>query len=251
MKTFKEYVKSKKYIVKKVNDIPSISEPIHFKHVKGKNRKKKKPLKEDVPKIHDWIKKNDNHELGKTSDEISDKIKKNGFNNVQQEAINAYTIKSEDLNKHLINPNPNERGYKREYYEHHAEILDSAIDSNRIDHKIHVYSGVSFDPEKLKNKDGLIRSPAFISATHDKAMAHGFAKESDITPTQHILHFHLEPGDPAAHIAHHSNFQGRDSEHETIIKRGAVLKYHSSQYIPSSVDMPVAVRIHHVSIHKE
>ena len=250
MDTFKQFIK-KNYAVKKFDDIPSISEPIHFKHVKVENKKKKTPLKEDVLKKNDWIKNNDNHELGKTSDEISDKIKKNSFNYDQREAVDEYTRKSEDLNRHLIKPDPNTHDYNRQHYEKHAKVLDSVIDNNRIDHKLHVYSGVSFDPRKLKNEDGLIRSPAFISATHDKAIAHGFAKDSGITPTQHILHFHLEPGDPAAHIAHHSHFQGRDTEHETIIKRGVVLKYHSSQYIPSSDDMPIAVRIHHVSIHKE
>ena len=55
MDTFKQFIK-KNYAVKKFDDIPSISEPIHFKHVKVENKKKKTPLKEDVLKKNDWIK---------------------------------------------------------------------------------------------------------------------------------------------------------------------------------------------------
>lgn len=242
MKSFKQYIKDK-------SDVPSIETPIHFKHVVDEKKKKKHSLKEEVHHPdYDWTKDPDNRELGSTSKEISKKIEKNGFDYDQRVAVRKYTNVSSPLNRHLID---RDSGKEERYmtpeqakdHEDHAKVLDSAIDSNRIDHKLHAYSGVHFDPEKLKNKDGHFRSPAFISATHDKKVAHRFA--SRYTPSgesSHIIHFELNPGDPAAHVSHLS--VQPEEEHETLIKRGVVMKHHSTTEIHG-------VKIHRVSIHSE
>lgn len=253
MKKFKEFLKLKKKVLENKKKIPSIPVPIHFKH------KKKKKLSEDTAvktKTHyDWLEKNDNEHLSPKNDpkQISHILSKDHkVTKEQKRQIYDHTLDSSDLNGHLL-----ETDNKPDHPEHKekAEHLDKAIDSHPLPRELHTYSGLGFDPHKHMNEDGKMRSPAYISTTHDKKMALSFADKRDEGGgeydhrrsdggVKHIMHLHLRPGDPALHIEKYTH---HDGEHETLIKRGVTLQHHGHEDYPSAHG-GATVRVHRMSI---
>ena len=272
MKTFKQHTKDKK---KKEEGSGIIPAPIHFKHIEpidistGKipaaihfkhvHDKKKEKLDEAKKKglnqdhFQQWMADtSDNKHLSKLGDnnnrhtEISKKLDKtNKFsdNPEHAKAVFKYTTQSGPLNGALI------KGKNVKKHEAHAKSLDSAIDNNRIPHDVHVYSGTSFNPEKHMDENGRLHSPAYISATHSKRVAAGYAQSGGGSSygRRHIVHIHLKKGDPASHVSRISEYGG---EHETIIKRGTTLQHHGHEdhYDSNNENW---FRIHHMSIAKE
>lgn len=190
-------------------------------------------LEEAVKPGKSFFKTNDNEHLGKTTVQITNKLREGSkFTGDEETAITEYTGHYEgndakdrsSWHSHQIN-NALARG-KQVTKAKNKRILagmDSAIANNPIRHRVSTYSGVSFDPRTKLDEKGRFTSPAFISTTHDKSIAKTFAYggHRSFSPT-HIIHFHLEPGDPAAHISHKSAVP---AEHETIIGRGTTLQH--------------------------
>ena len=262
MKKFKQFIKT---IKKAPPTIPAVihfkhisvpktkavtPSPIHFKHVKEDTQ----PAKPVVGHINDWHETNDNSHLTKQKprteehdDEIADKITgKQNLNPDDAKVITKYTgLGSHLLNGGLLDNNLAER------HKPTVNSLDNSINNNRIQVPVSLYSGVGFDPEKHIDENGQMHSPAFISATHSKGIARGFASgESDRDPNapldniRHIIHFHLNLNDPAMHISHLS---GSPEEYETIIGRGQTLQHHgTSDY--AHPEHKKIYRIHHMSI---
>lgn len=227
-----------------------IPEPIHFKQLGTSVSKFLKKLKEDIGDqgmISDWKKKNDNEHLGKDPATISAKLQKdNKFTDNHRDIIDHYTgddNHSKDMNRPLIH------GFKSETHEKNLrpmyKALDSAIDKNKIKKPMSLYSGLSFNPQEHTDEEGKLHSPAYISATHDKTLAHGYA-EGYIKPgeTRHIMHLHVEPGDPVSHVSGESDF---GDEHESIVKRGQTLQ-HLGYEEHADPKTKSTYRIHHVKI---
>jgi len=183
-------------------------------------------------------------------------------NQKHKEAINDYTASSSYLNHKLKTDGTRSLGFSSSETVKH---LDAAIEDNRAKESRHVYHGAGFDPRPHISKSGHFKTPAYLSASHDKEKAHTFADRHDIQSPkhnaevsknprrnrerQHILHIHVKKGDPALYVDHHSNYKG---EHETIIKRNVPLKYHGTTHYFSkrkySINHGTILHVHHFTI---
>lgn len=267
MKTFKQHKKEKegsgiapapihfRYIEKMEDSDNTTPEPIHFRDVvKNSLKKHKKHIKEavgDLGNLKDWFKKRDNtHLSNKTSEtshnvEVSKQIAStNNFTPEHVKHVERYADMSNDINKSLIKNS----GSPAKKHEKSVEGLDDAINKNKITKPLTAYSGTSFNPLKHTDKKGRMKSPAYISATHDKKVAAGYAQSAGkIGDHRHIIRFDFKPGDPASHISHHSAFGG---EHETVVRRGVTLQHHGTESHWDNNE-ETWYHIHHMSIAKD
>jgi hypothetical protein len=241
MKTFKQY--QKVYEERKNRAI--IASPIHFKYVESRGQipsaihfKGTENLKESRGgNYEEWRDTDENGKLGRTSRTIVGKLTKgHSLTDDEKSGINKYTKVSKKLNKNLID--------NVKLAPEHNKIsssIDSAIDRHPIQHGLHVYSGLGFDPTDHTDEKGRMHSPAYISATHTKDVADSFTfKHRDVF---HIARISLQPGDPAIHVSPYSNSPHED---ETIIKRGVTLQHNGHQdYVDEKGQRH---RIHNLSI---
>jgi hypothetical protein len=276
MKTFKQHTKEKK----KEEGSGLAPAPIHFKHfeelvdaqptgviptaIHFKNILKDKKLNEakEGSDFKSWMKdRSDNAHLtskktvGAANDEIAKKLHStNKFSDEHVSHITKYTGSPDDAHSHSQKMNTSlikNKGVPTKAHKKSAEGLSDAIDKNRIQHKVTVYSGTSFDPRKHTDKKGHLKSHAFISATHDKQVAAGFAQKAaakrDSYAHGHIMKIDLKPNDPATHVGHHSYWNG---EHETVINRNTTLKHEktTSHWSPGEERY---YHIHHMSVAKD
>lgn len=277
MKTFKQHTKEKK----KEEGSGLAPAPIHFKHfqelvdvqptgvvptaIHFKNILKDKKLNEAKsstgPDFKSWMKdRSDNASLSKktTRDAHNKEISKtldstNNFSDEHLTHVKKYTSGTKEvsnstkINKDLIK----NKGEPSKTHKKTAEGLSNAINNNRVQHSVHVYSGTSFDPRQHMDKKGRLKSHAFISATHDKEVAAGFAqraaRERGGYGPAHIIKVHLKPGDPATHVSKHSEW---GDEHETVINKGTTLQHHktTSHWSPGEERW---YHIHHMSVAKD
>ena len=191
-----------------------IPAPIHFRHVgDGKSDIPEENIQEEH--IDSWLRHNDNNHIPRRTP-IEDVLgSAENLNPDEKRNINQYTRSSRKLNIGLIN------GRLHENQEKHAKHLDNAIDKNKIKERVHVYSGIGFDPTKHMNEKGQLHSPAYISTSHDKSVANRFATPNDDC-IHHIMHLYLPKGSPAMHIPEHVSGL---SEKEVLVKRGATLQH--------------------------
>lgn len=212
-------------------------EPVHFRHV-GK-------LKEEVRKHEDyekWLNHNKNSHIGGKSWEISKKLgdhvkTKHNLNNNEIHHVKEYSSSSRNLNGQLIHAHKNKSNVDP-YYHQSVHHLDTAT-KRHIDHNMHLYSGLGFNPHNMKNKNGRVHLPAYTSLTHDKHVADGFAYDAAHRHggDRHILHLHVKKKNKGLHVSHLSNY---DSEHETILPRNTKIKIHKK---------PTTYEHHGVKIH--
>ena len=162
-------------------NIPLIPEPIHFKQKTAttpqSNNKKSilKIIKEAVNDIKikhqhsDWLIYNNNSHLGRYGHQISKKLNDGQkLDKNEKDNIHSYTVNSTSLNKHLIKTKGKPTNKQ---HADHTNTLSASIQKNKIKHDLHTYSGVTFDPEKIINKQKKMKSAAFISTTHNKSTA--------------------------------------------------------------------------------
>lgn len=275
MKTFKQHTKEKK----KEEGSGLAPAPIHFKHfeelvdvqptgvvptaIHFKNILKDKKLNEakEGSDFKSWMKdRSDNAHLSKktTRDPHNNEVAKkldstNNFSDEHLTHVKNYTggtnevSNSTKINKDLIK----NKGEPSKKHKKTAEGLSNAIDKNRVQHEVHVYSGTSFDPRQHTDKKGRLKSHAFISATHDREVAAGFAqraaRERGGYGPAHIMKIHLKPGDPATHVSRQSQWK---DEHETVVNRNTTLQHHktTSHWSPGEERW---YHIHHMSVAKD
>lgn len=173
------------------------------------------------------------------------------LNGHDSEAISEYTehdkhdnfAKSAHINKPLI------RGEQinPEHIHMHEAIMDNAAPAK---HEVHLWSGTGADFGELakKSKDGILHSPAHISATHDAKVARNFANDKYDTRKIHVVHIHVKPHDKVLHVSKHSH---HEFEFETIIPAGTKLKYHGSTDHGQDDGMTRRLHEHHFTIHSQ
>jgi len=217
----------------------------------------KKTLKRDAD---DWIQDNENKHFesqdqkNKTikgtwnpASELSKELAKKAkpLSKKEGETVNHYCDSSEGINDSLLRAHKNKEKMEP-YFKEHVKHLDK-VTRNPIEHDLHVYSGIGFNPREYVNSSGHLHLPAYTSATHHKATAHWFAhsdaaRDREEKPTKHILHIHLNPSDHAVHVSAHSP---SPEEHETILPRNTTLKVHPKPTILSDGTHVWHSTVHH------
>ena len=260
MKRFKQYVKDKKGVAPEPIHFRDVGKgvapaPIHFRDVAKNEKKSIKEAVGDKGDFKNWMKdRSDNEHLSKKpraeshQKEVGQKLAaSNKFTPEHVGHIERYADMSHDVNMSLIKG----KGTAAKKHEKVTSGLDDAIDKNRIQHPVVTYSGTSFDPRKHVDEKGRMKSPAYISTTHDREVAAGYAQNTAGGPgkraERHIIRLQLHPGDPATHIAHHSAFP---AEHETVIKRGTTLQHHGTEEHWDN-NTESWYTIHHMSVAKD
>lgn len=280
MKTFKQHTKEKK----KEEGSGLAPAPIHFKHfeelvdaqptgviptaIHFKNILKDKKLNEakEGSDFKSWMKdRSDNAHLSSKKGEdaankdIANKLHStNKFSDDHLEHIKKYTGTPDEKVPHSTKVNKDlikNSGTPSKAHKKTVEGLSHAINNNRVQHEVHVYSGTTFDPTKHLDKKKHLKSPAFISATHDKKVAAGYAQQGGVggkssafdRGSRHIMKIHLKPGDPATHVSRHSHYS---DEHETVIDRNTTLKHHKTTSHWSDGEERW-YHVHHMSIAKD
>lgn len=250
MKSFKDFILENKSDKKNKKPKGIIPEPIHFKDV-GKSNKKGtipepihfKHVKEEskpIPHVSEWESVHENGHLGDNHNDVTKNLARGTkFTPEEKSAVRDYTEYSKDINYMLIKRN----GVPHPNHQNSVDKLDSAINSNKIKKDMVVYSGVKFNPNDIKDENGMIRSPAYISATHNKSLA------LDYVPTQrrsHLLAIHLKAGHPAAHISKVSVWP---HEGETLIGRNSTFRHIGKKRY--DIGEGRTVTIHHVEAVQE
>lgn len=159
--------------------------------------------------------------------------------------VQSYVANSRNLNRRLINGhplNPND-------ITTNDSIHATAAPIGR--HEV-LYSGTAHDFGDMarQSKDGIIHSPAHISATHDMGVASFFcnrAAKSTGIGEYHMLRLRLKPEDKVSRV---SGILGdTHGEHETVIPSGTKFKHHGSKSYKSSDGK--ALHVHHFTIHSQ
>jgi len=228
MKTFKKFVQDKK------KNVPAllISQGKHSKEKKKEEvpslmisqGKHSKPIKEETShfsKLNDEA----NKHIGTASDTQDELHTRQPFANLKHDerhAIRKYTEDSHYLNKNLYHQHIDSNHEVPGSHLQHAEQLDRALNRYKLKEKLHVFSGVRFNPgaEASKNSERKIHLPAFTSTSIKPSIARGFA---DTLPhpnvsqgVQHIVRFNLPKGHNGLYIGTNSE---HNTEHEFLLPR--------------------------------
>lgn len=124
---------------------------------------------------------------------------------------------------HKHQQNPEYGDYNPEFAEENVKNLDNAVSRHKTPHKLVVYSGTRHDPRKLKNEDGIVHHPAFLSTSTKQTTAKSFAhRNSSDDINRHILKIHLPEGHSGAYVSH---VGALEDEREFILPRGLNLKH--------------------------
>jgi hypothetical protein len=185
-----------------------------------------KPLKQIINEI-------DNKDQRKRTNAMH-KIMRDHYNyektTTHRESIYNYNDSNQSklMNGYLWEKHKNPEGFSQnESAETNIRNLDSAINSHKTPHKLAVYSGTVHDPRELKNSEGIMHHPAYLSTSIDESVGNSFAhrnKTSDkgINHT-HILKIHVPKGHPGAYVP--ATGLDLNYEKEFILPRGTNLKH--------------------------
>lgn len=231
----------KDYIIDK-NGVAVIQIPMSFAAMRKTSLKESRQLMrsgDDFYKNH--VKKIfvDKEHAGKSSKEISDHLHKHYGAHVSEEDsahIKRYTDTetAKSMSHALIRAHKNGDDPK-DYMEDDEIEAHDAIHRNAkpSEHEFHLHSGIGWrlGAAHEGSRNGLVHSPAHISATHDLGtasyFAHGAGKK-DPDRYHHMMRVKIKKGDKILHVSRHSKYG--DEEHETIIPAGTTLKHIKTTY---------------------
>jgi ADP-ribosyltransferase exoenzyme len=116
-----------------------------------------------------------------------------------------------------------------EYHKKDFEHMDSAMAAHETPEDMTVHSGTMHDPRKMKDSEGIIHHPAYMSTSLDLHIAHGFAHTQAINESSndmHLLHIKVPAGSKGAYVGHLG--VANPSEREFVLPKDSKLKYHRS-----------------------
>jgi len=127
--------------------------------------------------------------------------------------------------------------------------LDSVLSLHKTPQEMTVYSGSQHDPRKMKNSEGIVHHPAYLSTSLKRNIAQGFANSNqtynkDIHKAEkHLYKIKVPQGSSGAFVGHH----GIAREEEFILPRGTNLKHEKTE----SKETPTKIyHTHHMSVVK-
>jgi hypothetical protein len=199
--------------------------------------------------------------LEKAQGEVSEDHKK---------SLKAYTGGSSNLNNELIKAHHEGRepfsewpeSIRKQALRQHNAIMQNTHGPGQA---VSLFTGTPHDFGAMgkEAKDGIVHSPAHISASHDIGVGMHFARQAagwngEAQPgaqedDAHMVHIRVKPHNKIVHMSHHSDYP---AEHESVVPAGTKLKYsHSTTHWtkreadggPGSERR--RVQIHHYDIH--
>jgi|GEM_PF-5352194 len=173
--------------------------------------------------IHNWSKINDNEDLGKSVNEIQEHLHSyHKSSDEDRKHLDKYhNYSSRELNNRLMDHHKNEEKIPNKILGHDIKGLDKAISKNKINHDMHVYSGISFNPKEEMNSEGKVHVPGYLSTSISKKIAEHFADKNELDDgSKHILHIHLKKGQKGTYVGKNSSYD----EYEFLMPRGHILK---------------------------
>jgi hypothetical protein len=141
--------------------------------------------------------------------------------------IYKYTTDSYAVNNHLWKKNKNleETDDEKENFNHpltpKINHLDSALNKHKTPHSLTVYSGTRHDPNKLKDENGIVDHPSYLSTSLSLGMGKSFA-EVQKGNIRHVMCINVPKDHPGAYVA---NISDKPEEREFILPRGTRLKH--------------------------
>ncbi len=248
MKTFKQFITESKTKKK-----PAPMAVIDFGNRKRKPKPamavidfiRKKPIKESWEDDYNggWF---DHHsenkhlgsEINKTAQ--SRALHASQKNNELGEHTKAYSKWSADLNGSLLKHAKEGKEHPTEFedsmHKFHLGELDKELHEHKLEHPLHVFSGVGFHPQELASQhpEGHVHLPAYTSTSIDKSVARDFAGTAGFGKgerSRHIIHMELPKGHPGKYLGRNSE---NSSESEFMLPRNMKIKIHPEPKVVSS-----------------
>jgi len=280
MKTFKEFV-SDDTVAKNKDGVPTAvvdfgrrnGKPLKNSHklptaiVDFGRRKGKPKLNENDFQDSKWFEHHDeNSAYGHTLGEQHNALHNSQANDKLGDHTAAYSRWSNELNKSLLNSSnagrEHPKSFQDDLHTFHLPSLDKELDEHKLPQKLHTYSGVRFDPDKIASthKDRHIHLPAYTSTSIEKETALGFAQdhtdhtdEHDFTH-HHIIHFNLKKGQKGMFVGMHPDLNSNDQisahprEHEFILPRNTRIKIHPKHDTYDDNNNSKTYHIHHAHV---
>jgi len=153
----------------------------------------------------------------------------NNYSDDHKTILNDYGEESSSMNSTLWSRHqgrPYEMG--ENYHKKDFETMDSAMEAHKTPPEMMVHSGTIHDPRKMKNSEGIVHHPAYMSTSLDPHVAHTFAYKQAINEDSndmHTLHIKVPAGSKGAYAGHLGGIH-HISEKEFVLPKGSNLKYH-------------------------
>jgi hypothetical protein len=164
----------------------------------------------------------------------------------ENNALFRYTEGSRIVNKSLYNLHAKKQ---KPSNADHIKQIDQALNSEKIKHDTHVFTGLSRDPREHwsknnKNKPVVVHHPAYISTStkyseahffaepdlndhhseeHHKPLNHDAPKLDKDSMVQHVLKIHVPAGTHGGSVSHQSE---HPHENEILLHRGHDIEIH-------------------------
>ncbi len=160
------------------------------------------------------------------SDLLTDKTAKSNITN--------YTEHSHYINTYLWSKHKQPDSYKKtneiNSIDKHAEStiknINKILHSHKSPENMTVWSSSIHDPEKLKNKEGIVHHPAFLSTSTYRHVALNRdinqVDDKDYNLHHHVYKIHVPQGSPGAYVDHISKYPG---EYEFLLPSGQNLRH--------------------------
>jgi hypothetical protein len=179
-----------------------------------------------------------------------EKIKKHG------KIIKEYTRNSMIPNSALwsTHKEPKTKPDFKSTFDERIKPLDKAIKAHKIPHDIHVYSSTAHDPRILKNSEGIVHHPAYLSTSLDPHVA--VMRETNNVETKdtkgprsdtHVLHIKNLAGRHGVVIGDNEKLTDYPNESEVVLNRGLKM-HHDKTDTFKHPTKNLYLHIHHMSI---
>ena len=159
------------------------------------------------------------------------------FDQKDQNIVHHYTNKSTHINSYLWNKHK-DLGYKQEFggsnytdndYKQMVSSLDK-VTNHKTPEDLKVWSKSIHDPRTLKDKNGIVHHPAYMSTSLSKRVASGLnwnerKDEAGITH-HHVYEINIPKGSKGAYLGRRSH---APTQREFLLARGTNLKYNDTK----------------------
>ncbi len=187
-----------------------------------------------------------------------DKKYENNINENENKSITEYQNESREINSYHWDKhkNPSEtfplKGKDHgENMENHTKNIDSVINKAKTPNKLTLYSGTIHDPREIKNNEGIVHHPAYLSTSvnenYARLRAHSLSRRNE-TSESHLLKIHVPKDHPGMYFpsATPDDIHTNETEMEFTLPRKTNLKHIKTTQETSSFGKKI--NVHHMKV---